>query len=81
MRRTNLSLIYVAAYLLGGGIILSIAPRVALQLCSALATTGRSCLGSQGFFLLGSASLSSRSSAIGSWLSTRVHSPSDWFSV
>jgi hypothetical protein len=32
MRRTNLSLIYVAAYLLGGGIFLLLAPRLALQL-------------------------------------------------
>ena len=32
MRRTNLSLIYVASYLLGSGIFLLIAPRLALQL-------------------------------------------------
>ena len=32
MRRTNLSLIYVAAYLLGAGIFLLLAPRLALQL-------------------------------------------------
>jgi len=32
MRRTNLSLIYVATYLLGAGIFLLLAPRLALQL-------------------------------------------------
>jgi uncharacterized protein YjeT (DUF2065 family) len=32
MRRTNLSLIYVAAYLLAAGIFLLLAPRLALQL-------------------------------------------------
>ena len=32
MRRTNLSLIYVASYLLGSGIFLLIAPRLALEL-------------------------------------------------
>jgi hypothetical protein len=32
MRRTNLSLIYVAAYLLGAGIFLVLAPRLALEL-------------------------------------------------
>jgi hypothetical protein len=32
MRRTNLSLIYVAAYLLGAGVFLLLAPRLALQL-------------------------------------------------
>ena len=32
MRRTNLSLIYVAAYLLGAGIFLLLAPRLALHL-------------------------------------------------
>ena len=32
MRRTNLSLIYVAAYLLGAGVFLLLAPRLALHL-------------------------------------------------
>src|SRR5262245_13678564 len=32
MRRTNLSLIYVASYLLGAGVFLLVAPRLALQL-------------------------------------------------
>ena len=40
MRRTNLSLIYVVAYLLGAGILLLIAPRPALKLLFSTADYG-----------------------------------------
>ena len=40
MRRTNLSLIYVVAYLLGAGIFLLVAPRLALKLLFSTADYG-----------------------------------------
>ena len=40
MRRTNLSLIYVVAYLLGAGIFLLVAPRLALKLLLSTADYG-----------------------------------------
>ena len=40
MRRTNLSLIYVVAYLLGAGIFLVVAPRLALKLLFSTADYG-----------------------------------------
>jgi uncharacterized protein YjeT (DUF2065 family) len=53
MRRTNLSLVYVAAYLLASGIFLIFAPRVALQLLLATGDYGEILPRLAGLLLLG----------------------------
>jgi uncharacterized protein YjeT (DUF2065 family) len=53
MRRTNLSLIYVATYLLGSGIFLLIAPRLALQLLFSTGDYGEILPRLAGLLLLG----------------------------
>ena len=53
MRRTNLSLIYVAAYLLGAGIFLVLAPRLALHLLFSTGDYGEILPQLTGLLLLG----------------------------
>ena len=53
MRRTNLSLIYVATYLLGAGIFLLVAPRLALQLLLSTGDYGQILPRLAGLLLLG----------------------------
>jgi hypothetical protein len=53
MRRTNLSLIYVATYLLGSGIFLIFAPRLALQLLFSTGYYGEILPRLSGLLLLG----------------------------
>jgi hypothetical protein len=53
MRRTNLSLIYVVAYLLAAGIFLLVAPRLALKLLFSTADYGVIMPRLHGFLLIG----------------------------
>jgi hypothetical protein len=53
MHRTNLSLVYVAAYLLGAGVALLLAPRLALQLLFSTGDYGEILPQLTGLLLLG----------------------------